>query len=413
LRLKRLTLVNFRNYSRLSLTLTQPLTLLQGENAQGKSNLLEAIYMLATSRSPRAGSDREWLNWLAEEEIQPFARIEAEVERTDRTERIEITLMKDNQGSNGGASRKQIRINGVNRRALDLLGHLNVVLFVPQDVDLVAGGPALRRRYLDITLCQISPAYCRSLSTYNRVIVQRNHLLRRLRERTGESEQLRYWDDTLTERGAEIVVWRRRTVQTLDELTAAIHRDLTGSAETLALRYAPSLPISAPVQHGLDTGLGPNPSEVADVRGQFQEYLSQIQRQEILQGVSLVGPHRDDLRFVVNARDLHVYGSRGQQRTAALSLKLAEMRLMEKATGEHPVLLLDDVMSELDAPRRQYLLRAVGGSQQAILTTTDFHLFPDAFLTKVEQMQVTEGCIRAVAGEPDEDECGESTPAAN
>jgi len=393
-RLKRLTLTNFRNYARLELAWERPLTVLQGENAQGKSNLLEAIYLLATSRSPRAGADREIINWLAAEDVQPYARIDADVERADRAERVEITILKNNGGANGSAVRKQIRINGVNRRAIDLLGHFNVVLFVPQDVDLVAGSPSLRRRYLDITLCQINPKYCRALSEYNQVIVQRSHLLRRLRERAGDPEQLHYWDETLMGRGAEVMAWRRKAIQILDGLAGAIHDDLAGGRESLHLRYQPSLPLAESGQSALDMELAVADEEISGIRAEFARKLPQIRRQEILQGACLAGPHRDDIRFIVNEWDLQTYGSRGQQRTAALSLKLAETQLMERATGEHPVLLLDDVLSELDAPRRQYLLKAVTGAQQAVITTTDFHLFPESFLSGVAQLQVTEGRIR-------------------
>ena len=404
MRLTRLTLINFRNYSRLELALDRPLTVLQGENAQGKSNLLEAIYLLATSRSPRTSADREIINWLAADELQPYARIDADVERADRAERVEITILKNNGGANGSAVRKQIRINGVNRRALDLLGHLNVVMFVPQDVDLVAGSPALRRRYLDITLCQINPKYCRALSEYNRVIVQRSHLLRRMRERAGDPEQLRFWDETLAEQGAEVMAWRRRAIQILDGLAGGIHDELAGGRESLHLRYQPSLALNEQAQISLDTELTVTTDETADIRAEFARRLPQIRKQEILQGACLAGPHRDDFRFIVNGWDLQTYGSRGQQRTAALSLKLAETRLMQRATGEHPVLLLDDVLSELDAPRRQYLLQAVKGAQQAVITTTDFHLFPDSFLSGVAQLQVTEGRIHELPGDGEQEE---------
>lgn len=413
MRLSHLTLINFRNYSRLQLAFRQPLTLLQGENAQGKSNLLEAIYMLATSRSPRAGSDRELINWLAEDDVQPHARVDAEVERVKRTERIEITILKNNHGANGPTTRKQIRINGVNRRALDLLGHLNVVLFLPQDVDLVAGSPSVRRRYLDITLCQINPKYCRSLTRYNRVVSQRSHLLRQLRERRESPGELDYWNDALTEHGAEIMAWRRKSLALLDELARTVHHDLTGGSESLQLRYASSLtiPNSLPASTGTLLDLGSE--EVQAIRAAFQARLSQIRQQEVLQGVCLVGPHRDDVRFFVNGRDLHTYGSRGQQRTAALSLKLAETQLMRQATGEYPVLLLDDVMSELDIPRRQYLLETVRGAQQAILTTTDFRLFPRAFLDDIELLQVVEGRITSPPQKPPEEESHVHTPQEN
>ncbi|MGB9592661.1 MAG: DNA replication/repair protein RecF [Anaerolineae bacterium] len=397
MRLKRLTLVNFRNYSRLEIAFDRPLIVLQGDNAQGKSNLLEAIYMLATSKSPRTNSDRDLLNWFAESDVQPYARIDAEIERAERTERIEITFLKTNGGANGSAFRKQIRINGVNRRALDLLGHLNVVLFVPQDVELVDGSPSVRRRYLDIMLCQINPRYCRVLSEYSHAVVQRSHLLRRLRERPGDPAQLAYWDEMLVTRGAEVMAWRRRTILALDQLAGTIHRELTNGGELLRLKYQPSLLIPEALQPPLSPELAAPQDEVAQMQAAFAERLARLRPAELHQGACLVGPHRDDLRFVVNGRDLQTYGSRGQQRTAALSLKMAETRLMHAETGEHPVLLLDDVLSELDTKRRECLLEAVNGVEQAILTTTDLSLFSAEFLARADALGVTQGRIQRLA----------------
>lgn len=394
MRLKRLTLVNFRNYSRLEIGFDRPLIVLQGDNAQGKSNLLEAIYMLATSKSPRATSDRDLLNWFADGDLQPYARIDAEIERGERTERIEITVLQTNGGANGAAVRKQIRINGVPRRALDLLGHLNVVLFVPQDVELVDGSPSVRRRYLDIMLCQINPRYCRMLSEYTHAVVQRSHLLRRLRERSGDPAQLTYWDEVLASRGAEVMAWRRRAVVALDHLAGATHRELTNGGEALHILYRPSLPLPEALQPPLGLELAVAPDEVAGIQALFTERLARLRPAELHQGACLVGPHRDDFRFLANGRDLQTFGSRGQQRTAALSLKIAETHLMRSETGEHPVLLLDDVLSELDSKRRDCLLEAVNGVEQAILTTTDLALFPAEFLARADSLQVTEGRIR-------------------
>lgn len=394
MRLKRLTLTNFRNYSRLEIGFDRPFIVLQGDNAQGKSNLLEAIYMLATSKSPRTNSDRDLLNWFAEHDLQPYARIDADIERGERTERIEITILKANGGANGVAVRKQIRINGVNRRALDLLGHVNVVLFLPQDVELVDGSPSVRRRYLDILLCQINPRYCRLLSEYTRAVVQRSHLLRRLHERPGDPTQLAYWDEMLITRGAEVIAWRRRTILALDQLAGAIHRELTNGNERLQLRYQPSLPVPETAQPPLAPEPATLQDEVAQLQAAFAERLARLRPAELHQGACLAGPHRDDLRFLVNGRDLQTYGSRGQQRTAALSLKMAETRLMHAETGEHPVLLLDDVLSELDAKRRECLLEAVNGVEQAILTTTDLGLFSAEFLARADALRVTEGRIQ-------------------
>lgn len=387
-------LINFRNYSRLEIAFDRPLIVLQGDNAQGKSNLLEAIYMLATSKSPRAGSDRDLLNWFTESDIQPYARIDAEIERGERTERIEITVLKTNGNANGAAVRKQIRINGVNRRALDLLGHLNVVLFVPQDVELVDGSPSVRRRYLDIMLCQINPRYCRALSEYSHAVVQRSHLLRRLRERPGDPAQLAYWDEMLVGRGSEVMAWRRRAIVALDQLAGVIHRELTNRGELLRLKYQPSLAIPEALQPPLGLELAITQEETGEIQALFAERLARLRPAELHQGACLVGPHRDDLRFLVNGRDLQTFGSRGQQRTAALSLKMAETRLMHAQTGEHPVLLLDDVLSELDTKRRECLLEAVNGVEQAILTTTDLTLFSEDFLARADSLQVTEGRIQ-------------------
>ncbi len=394
MRLKRLTLINFRNYSRLELAFERPLVVLQGDNAQGKSNLLEAIYMLATSKSPRTNSDRDLLNWFANDDIQPYARIDAEVERGERAERIEITILKANGGANGSTVRKQIRINGVNRRALDLLGHLNVVLFVPQDVELVDGAPPVRRRYLDVMLCQINPRYCRVLSEYTHAVLQRGHLLRRLRERSGDPTQLAYWDDMLITRGAEVMAWRRRAVVALDQLAGAIHRELTNGSELLRLKYQPRLSVPEAFQPPLGLELAVAQDEIAEIQALFAERLARLRPAELHQGACLVGPHRDDLRFLVNGWDLQTFGSRGQQRTAALSLKMAETQLMRRETGEHPILLLDDVLSELDTKRRECLLEAVNGVEQAILTTTDLTLFSPEFLARADPIQVTEGRIQ-------------------
>ena len=214
--LERLSLTNFRNYTRLSLDLPQHTTILQGANAQGKTNLLEAIYYLAVGRSPYATSDTQLVNWLAFRDELPHARIVAELKHGQARTRIEITLMRSANGRSG--YRKHIRINGVAKRVMDLLGHANVVLFVPQDIGLIDGPPQGRRRYLNSTICQIDPHYCRTLNQYNRVLEQRNHLLRTLRDRGGATDQLAFWDEQLVDAGARIIARRQETVLQLEEL---------------------------------------------------------------------------------------------------------------------------------------------------------------------------------------------------
>jgi len=392
--LSHLSLHHFRNFSRLELDLGPGVTLLLGDNAQGKTNLLEAIYYLATSRSPHARTDRELVNWLASErEPLPYARLVGRVGRGEggpqspgtRELLIEITLTQ--RENNGSPVRKQIQLNGVTKRAMDLLGHLNAILFLPEDIDLVFGPPSLRRRYLDAMLCQIDPAYCRALAHYNEVATQRNALLRDLRERGGDPGQLAFWDGRLVEHGAQLVVRRRDTLISLDQLARSIHDDLTDGAEQLHLRYVPS------VETGSQGPLGA-------VSAAFRAQVQALRQREIAAGMTLAGPHRDDFRFVIDGVDAGVYGSRGQRRTAALAAKLSEVDLMRRETGEYPILLLDDVFSELDARRRQFLLRwlaPLGPSQQAVITTTDLDVLPQALLDHCQLWHIEAGRLSPIA----------------
>jgi DNA replication and repair protein RecF len=386
MRLSHLSMHNFRNYVRLELDLPPGVTLLLGDNAQGKTNLLEAIYYLATTRSSHAGAERELVNWLAvEEEPLPYARLVGQVVRGDQELAIEITLTQ--QGN--GRYRKQMRLNGVAKRAMDLLGQLTVVLFLPEDISLVSGSPGGRRRHLDAMLCQIDPVYCRGLSRYNQVVTQRNALLRDLRERGGDPGQLAFWDERLVEHGAAIVARRWEALMVLDELACAIHGDLTDGTERLHLRYAPSVETD-----------GPGPAEV--IATAFQAQLLSLRSREVPAGVTLVGPHRDEVRFVVNGADAGIYGSRGQQRTAALALKLAEVSLMRRETGHQPLLLLDDVLSELDGHRRRFLvqwLASADGPEQAVITTTNLHALPETFARACRLWRVEMGRLLALEEE--------------
>jgi DNA replication and repair protein RecF len=382
-RLNHLSLTNFRNYSRLELSLPARLSLFQGANAQGKTNLLESIHLLATARSPRAAAERELLNWLALQSPLPYARLAAEIGDGQRTDRLELVLELSGNGGNAGpVVRKQVRINGVAKRSLDLIGRLRVVLFLPEDVSLVAGSPGERRRYLDIALCQIDPVYCRSLTDYNKALQQRNALLKRLRDEGGDAGQLAFWDNQLATHGGQVLVRRHHAVESLDGIARQRHRELSGGAEWLKLVYLPSpaLPFTTP-------------GEAAEA---FAAKLKATRSRDIAAGTSLSGPHRDDLAFLAEERDLRAYGSRGQQRTAALAMKLAEVQMMAEVTGESPLLLLDDVMSELDEVRRHALLDALAGVDQALVTTTDWADFSPELLEhsqryRVEAGRLTEG----------------------
>jgi len=403
-RLVRLSLTNFRNFARLTLDFPKPITLLQGGNAQGKTNLLEAIYYLATSRSPRASADREVVNWLAFEEPLPFARLVADVVRGGSPVRLEITLVQQaNQGGNAPRFSKQVRINGVNKRALDLVGCLPVVLFLPRDIRLVTGSPAGRRRYLNVTLCQIDAAYCRALAQYERVLTQRNALLRELRERGSErgEEQLRFWDERLVTLGSLLTARRAALVEALDEEARRQHRELSAGRERLRLRYVSGITERLPLAGQqlalkLEGAMEPPTVDTDRIAALFQERLRAMRSREIAAGMSLLGPHRDDVHFLIEGRDLRAYGSRGQQRTAALALKLAEVTVMSRELGEPPLLLLDDVMSELDDARRRALLALLTSVPQAIVTATDWEDFSPAFRAQARQLRVVEGRIEEV-----------------
>jgi DNA replication and repair protein RecF len=399
--LAHLSITNFRNYVRSELDFSGSITVVQGANAQGKTNLLEAVYYLATAESPRTSSDRELINWLANEEHPPFARLEGRIRGSDSLRDLSIVLLYAED-----RLQKEIRINGVKRRTLDLVGQLKVVLFMPEDIDLIAGSPEARRRYLDSAISQIDRPYARSLHEYNRVLVQRNSLLRQLRERPGDPEQLEFWDERLTEQGSQLVASRLDAVAQLDELVQYIHSRLTGGTERLHLVYRSSLPLDGAdglVQHrqlpleapGGDVDSLPTvaPSS-SGVKAIFRQQLKNRRGEEIDRGMTLSGPHRDDLRFLVGGVDMCTYGSRGQQRTIAVSLKLAELEFIRSETGEEPILLLDDVMSELDEERRQYLMNSVHGDQQVIITTTDLDSFAPAFLRQATVWRVQEGMIR-------------------
>lgn len=396
--LRELVLVNFRNYVRLALTPGDPITVLVGDNGQGKSNVLEAIYLLATTRSPRTSNDRELVHWRARRDMIPFARLEARIRRDTADLHVEILIKGENDPAAAPASgngtvpsirpvTKQVKVNGLPTRAVELIGQVNVVLFTPDDVALVAGSPSGRRRYLDITISQVNGHYLRALQRYNKVLVQRNTLLRQVRERRQRREQLDFWNEELVKLGAYVVARRVETIAALNGDLAPLFRELGGSQHDLAVQYQPTT--HDPAELGDDTA---KLAELYTVR--VAEQLSR----EIDQGVSLVGPHRDDFTFVVDEVDLHDYGSRGQQRLAVVALKLAEALFMRQQTEEQPILLLDDILSELDPVRRSYVLAQAGKAGQTLITTTDLNDFGPDLLARATTVRVEHGTVTPLKG---------------
>ncbi|MCB9101457.1 MAG: DNA replication/repair protein RecF [Anaerolineales bacterium] len=398
--ISQLSLTNYRNYSRLTLDLPSGPVLLRGDNANGKTNLLEAIYFLSTTRSVHTRTDQQLINWIIlRQETLPFARVEATVKTRSDTFKIAITVVRE-----GNNFRKDIRFNGAKKRAMDIIGKLNTVMFLPEDIELVTGSPGIRRRYLDSTLCQINPDYCAALSRYNKVLTQRNALLKELFKRNGNPDQLFYWDEQLARDGAALMVNRHNTILDLDAVARQRHRELSGGREGLRLHYAPSFDLYRRPQPNYQLPLimeelvpySTAAPPLQEVRETFRSYLINARSEEISRGVTLVGPHRDDFHFLVDGIDMTMYGSRGQQRTAALSTKLAEVILMKQFTGETPVLLLDDVMSELDAKRREQVINIVDQAGQALLTTTDWEDFSLDFRQRARLFSVAMGRLELV-----------------
>jgi DNA replication and repair protein RecF len=401
MRIEHLSLHNFRNYARLEISLPPGPILVHGANAQGKTSLLEAIYYLATARSPYTTSDRQLINWHADRDILSYAKIGAEITRAGGTlSRVEITLTEGNAGANHTRLNKEIRVNGVTRRVMDLIGQVAVVMFLPQDLSLVEGPPAGRRRYMNATLCQTDAAYCEALATFEKVLTQRNALLRRIAEGEAGADQLEYWDEQLTQAGAVLIAGRQRLLRELEVKARRVHEDLSGGAEDLELEYRPGFTPTANNSGqlsfevlGLDLNRLLGTDEVAI---QYTEALAATRDEEIARGMTLIGPQRDELRFMVNGRDLGLYGSRGQARTAVMALKLAELDWMRESVGEWPVLLLDEVIAELDAARRAYLLGRINGVSQALLTTTEPDIFTPDFLQTAARWRVHQGQIVTV-----------------
>ncbi len=397
--IQHLSLTNFRNYARLELSLPSDVpVVLHGANAQGKTSLLEAIYYLATAKSPYTASDRQLIHWRAEDDPLPFARISGEVSSRQRSlTRLEITLMIERTPEGGARFRKLIRVNGVEKRVRDIVGLVNVVLFLPRDLALIEGSPSDRRHFMDNTLGQVDADYLEAVDQYEKILPQRNALLRRIAERRGSPRELDFWDEKLIKSGSVIIAGRQRFLRELQALAQRAHYELTGDRETLTLSYQPSfLPTFEGDGQlsfeslGLDLQRELTPDQIEP---QFAEQLKAEQRESIQRGATLCGPHRDELRLFVNGRDLGLFGSRGQSRTAVMAFKLAELEWMRQRIGEAPVLLLDEVVAELDAQRRAYLLDRIDSATQTLMTTTELDIFTEPFLSRATVWRVREGQI--------------------
>lgn len=397
--LTHLSLTNYRNFSRLDIDVPPGALILAGDNAQGKTSLLESIYFLATMESFHAGRERQLINFLAAKEPRSFARLVGTFSRGGDKHQLEVRLIQEPANYNGAARlKKEVLLDGVKGKLSDMIGNFNAVLFLPQMMSVIEGAPEERRRYLNIAMAQVIGYYPRALTAYHRALTQRNALLKQLSERGGDVSQLDFWDDELTGAGAQIIFARIRAVQELELQAARIHRELTRGDEILRLCYTPSYdPLPSPPQGqfsmNIDTPVDRSRVPVEQIQAGFREKLKQTRQEEIARGMTVTGPHRDELRFLSNGIDLGTYGSRGQVRTTMLSMKLAEVDWMKAKTGNWPVLLLDEVLAELDNRRREDLLGRLSECEQVLMTTTDLDLFDPEFTKKAKVWRIEGGRI--------------------
>ncbi|MGC9467227.1 MAG: DNA replication/repair protein RecF [Anaerolineae bacterium] len=399
--IRSLSLRQFRTYNRLELALPPAPILLLGANAQGKTSLLEAIAFLAMGSSPLTSVDQHVIRWKAAEADMPFAHLKADVVRGDKVESLEIAVERKSLSNGHHRMHKSFRIDQRSVRRSDLAGHLNVVLFLPEDLALIHGSPSGRRRYLDNLLSQVYPTYVEVYTVYRKAVSRRNALLRHLRERGGDPLQLLPLEERIVRSGVTVSLYRVQVIREITAKIARLHQELTGGKAWLQLHYEPSfdaLRSPEPTNEVAPVTDGEEMPKV-DVEALYDAYrqaLAGRRRREIQRGMTLIGPHRDEVRFISNGRDIGIFGSRGEQRTAALALHLAELRWLEEVTGQSPVLLLDEVLAELDRNRRSYLLELLGGVEQTILATTDAEMFPESFRKRTTTFQVSEGVITQV-----------------
>lgn len=352
-----LELKNYRNYDRLIIEFSSGTNILYGDNAQGKTNILEAVYLGATTKSHRGSKDKEIIRFGENE-----SHIRIHLMKQDIGHQIDMHLKKSRTK---GAAIDRIPI----KRSSDLLGFVPVIFFSPEDLSIIKNGPSERRKFLDIELSQLEKMYLHQLSSYNKVMAQRNNLLKQLAYQRELLDTLDSWDLQLVKYGSEVIRYRRKFIEDLNEIIREIHKNLTGKKEKIVLKY--------------------------DYSVNYDEFLTVLQRKreiDLKYASTGAGPHRDDIEFLVNGIDIRRFGSQGQQRTAALSLKLAQIELVKRQTGETPILLLDDVLSELDSSRKNYLLDSIKDIQ-TLITCTGLEEFINSHLQIDKMFQVKSGKI--------------------
>ena len=389
--IKSLSLTNFRCFQRAEVVFSDKLNLLYGGNAQGKTSVLEAIHLVSLLTSPIASQDRELINFQSLENEIPVGRIVAVIEKNNQTVKIEIRLILESTINGINRLKKEVLIDGVKKRLYDAVGVFNSVLFLPQMMRIIEDGPDERRKYLDQMLSQAYPGYVKALNMYQKTIVKRNALLKRLFEIGGDHNQLDYWDQLISEKGAFIIRHRGMVLTELDKLSCLKHREVTSGNEEVSIRYAPSLSseqsIGRQLQFDTDENLFTNQSEDC-IREQFLSKLYNVRKEEIQRGFTTIGPHRDNILFYLNGVDIGKYGSRGQIRSVVMSLKFAEKEWLEDKTQDKPVLLLDETLAELDISRRDGLIDLLNNHSQVVLTTADQEILPERLISRCSVWKV-------------------------
>ncbi|MBU9722294.1 MULTISPECIES: DNA replication/repair protein RecF [Bacillaceae] len=367
--INQITLKDYRNYDQLDLTFENKVNVIIGENAQGKTNLMEAVYVLAMAKSHRTPRDKELIRW-----DQPFAKIEGNLHNRNGPLQMEVVF------SNKG---KKVRINRIEKKRLsDYIGTCNIVMFAPEDLNLVKGSPQVRRRFLDMEMGQIHPVYLYHLSQYHKVLKQRNQWLKDVQQRKQKPDNtmLDVITDQLITSAVSVIEKRFSFIRKLEKWAKPIHNEISRGSEVLSIKYIPSINVSEDM-------------DLSTMRVKIEEDFHRLREKELIRGTTIVGPHRDDLQFLVNDRDIQTYGSQGQQRTTALSLKLAEIELIHEKVGEYPILLLDDVLSELDDYRQSHLLNTIQGKVQTFVTTTSVEGIHHQTLQEAQMYIVRNGSI--------------------
>ncbi|SFG26088.1 DNA replication/repair protein RecF [Sporolactobacillus nakayamae] len=368
MKLESIELTAYRNYDSLTLSFSDSVNVFLGENAQGKTNLLEAIYVLAIAKSPRTSHDKDLIQW-----DRDYGKIKGRISR--RGQSIPLELIISGKG-------KKAKANHLEKRRLsDYVGLCNAVMFAPEDLNLVKGSPAVRRRFIDMEIGQIAPVYMHHLGEYQKVLQQRNALLRTSRHSSSDSSLLDILTERLIELASEIINRRLTFVAQLNEWAAPIQKEISHGREHLSIDYQSSVP---EVLENADS------SKIVTA---YQTSYERLKQRELDRGTTLFGPHRDDLRFFVNDKDVQAFGSQGQQRTAALSVKLAEIELIKHEVGEYPILLLDDVLSELDDIRKTHLLGAFQQKVQTFVTTTSIDGLDQSLLDRATLYHIHQGVV--------------------